>query len=137
MSKRLSRISNEKLILLVLSNNNIKDLDRINKDTFKVLADIKLEENGVFDFDYLVYVLVDDYGFHIFEITGEDMEKHVKDKKFKGWSDKHGSKETGKNGQFTIRSESLGFHKSFLKKTVSWQEILELSKDIHLKKKKA
>lgn len=109
-------------------------------ETGKIVSNfqnIKLEENGVFDFDYLVYVLVDDYGFHIFEITGEDMEKHVKDKKFKGWSDKHGSKETGKNGQFTIRSESLDFHKKFLKKTVSWQEILELSKEIHLKKKKS
>ena len=98
---------------------------------------IKLEENGVFDFDYLVYVLVDDCGFHIFEVSGKDMEKYVKNKKFKGWSDKHGSKETGKNGQFTIRSESLEFHKKFLKKIVSWQEILELSKEIKLKKKKS
>lgn len=98
---------------------------------------IKLEENGVFDFDYLVYVLVDDYGFHIFEISGKEMAKKIKTTEFNGFSDKHGSKETGKNGQFTIRSTTFNTHKKFLKKKISWKKILELSKDIDLKKKKS
>lgn len=98
---------------------------------------IKLKKKGVFDFDYLVYVLVDDYGFYIFEISGKEMAKKIKTTEFNGFSDKHGSKEPGKNGQFTIRSTTFNTHKNFLKKKVSWEEILELSKDINLKKNKS
>ena len=94
---------------------------------------IKLHDDGGFDFDYLVYVLVDDFGFHIFEVSGDDMEKFVKDGLFQNWCAKHGSKETGKNGQFPVKKENIEWHFSHNhKKDVSWEELVELAKTIKL-----
>lgn len=85
------------------------------------------------DFDILDYVLVDNDGFHIFEITANDFKKFVAQKKFPNWSDKHGSKEGGKNGQFPIKSDNLEWHKTNFIKFVSWKDILTKAKKISLK----
>ncbi len=96
---------------------------------------IKLNTDGKFDFDYLVYVLVDKDGFHIFEISGPGMEDAIKNQKFPNWCDKHGSKETGRNGQFPVRSENLSCHEqNWFRESVPWEKILELSKSIPAKK---
>ena len=91
---------------------------------------IKLHDGDKFEFDYLIYVLVDDYGFYIFEISGTDMTKAVKNNEFPNWCDKHGSKETGKNGQFTIRKENLDWHLNHLKRTVCWNDLAKYAKSI-------
>jgi len=96
---------------------------------------IKLNTDGKFDFDYLVYVLVDKDGFHIFEITGTEMEDEIKKQQFPNWCDKHGSKETGRNGQFPVRGENLSWHeRKYFQKSIPWEKILELSKTIPAKK---
>lgn len=87
---------------------------------------IKLNE-----FDYLVYVLVDDYGFHIFEISAEDFKEFANKKQFPNWSPNHGRMEKGKNGQFPIKGENLQWHfQHCFKKRVPWEEIMDISKTI-------
>ncbi|MBR5153419.1 MAG: hypothetical protein IKW57_01340, partial [Alphaproteobacteria bacterium] len=93
---------------------------------------IKLD-NGTFDFDYLVYVLVDNDGFHLFEISGTDMTEFVKNNKFPNWCDSHGSKEKGRNGQFPITRDNIQWHMNTnYIKSVSWIDIMEISKNISL-----
>lgn len=98
---------------------------------------IKLDIEGRFDFDYLVYVLVDNDGFHIFETTGQKMTDDVRNNKFPNWCARHGSKEGEQNGQFPVKQDNLDWHiKNNYIKTISWSEILDLSKDIKPKSKK-
>ena len=56
---------------------------------------IKLNE-----FDYLVYVLVDDYGFHIFEITSEDFKKYAAKNEFPNCLQIMGEWNGAKTGSF-------------------------------------
>ena len=82
------------------------------------------------DFDYLDYVLVDDYGFHIFEISGKKFRTYTKNGTFPSWSPNHGSKEKGKNGQFPINSGNLSWHMKFFKKKVPWKKIMDIAMKI-------
>ena len=90
---------------------------------------IKLN-NGIPDFNYLVYVLATNEGFYIFEISRDQMKQSIDDGSFTHWSDKHGSKESGKNGQFVICKENLEWHNQFLIKTLTWEEIAEICKTL-------
>ncbi len=86
---------------------------------------IKMDE-----FDYLDYVLVDDDGFHIFEITHDEFKRATQNDSFPNWSPNHGREEHGRNGQFPIKGENLDWHKHYLKKVVNWKDIIKIAKRI-------
>lgn len=111
----------------VLSNSHMSE--RIGTlgdiENGKIVANcqnIKLDE-----FDVLVYVLVDNDGFHIFRAEP----KMFIDGDFPNWCPNHGSKEKGKNGQFPINAENVSWHKdNCYKQSLSWDKVLELSQSI-------
>lgn len=82
------------------------------------------------DFDILNYVLVDNEGFHIFEISADDFKNLAKEKKFPNWSPNHGRKEKGKNGQFPIKKENIKWHKARLKQSLVWKDIMAIAEQI-------
>ena len=105
--------------------------------TIKDIEDGKIVANcqniKIDEFDILVYVLVDDDGFHIFEITVENFKTFTEKKNLPNWCSNHGSKEKGKNGQFHIKSTNVKWHKEHcFREMIPWSEILKISKNIKL-----
>lgn len=109
-------------------SNRIGTLKDITKNSIVAnCQNIKMDE-----FDYLDYVLVDDYGFYIFEMTHTEFKRTTRNNSFPNWSPNHGREEHGRNGQFPIKGENLDWHMKYLKKRVSWAEIAQIAKRIRL-----
>lgn len=111
----------------VLSNSHMSE--RIG--TLRDIADGKIVANcqniKLDEFDVLVYVLVDNDGFHIFRAKTEMFIDGV----FPNWCPNHGSKEKGKNGQFPIKGDNIDWHiKNCYPQTLCWDDVLKLSKEI-------
>ena len=126
------KFKNETLFNKIMSHKpmsmRIATLDDIRKGVVKSnFQNIKLDINQNFDFDYMDYVLVSDEGITIFEITGTQMGDFVKCNQFPNWSSKHGRKETGLNGQFTITKGNIQWHfDNTFKKFLTWEEAIEI-----------
>ena len=107
-------------------------IEDIKRNIIKVnLQNIKCDKNGNFDFDYLRYVIVCNEGFYVFGLSCKDMINFVKNKEFPNWCSKHGSKESGLNGQFPITGDNINWHiKNTLIEVVSWEEVASILKSI-------
>ena len=109
MSKRIAKIS-----------------DIANGDVIANCQNIKFIE-----FDILVYTLVDDDGFHIFEISSKRFQELADTNGFPAWSPNHGKAEHGKNGQFPITKDNIKWHiANTFKMSKSWEEVLNAVKAI-------
>lgn len=131
-----SKTKNKNLFDDIMSKRSMSNRIGTLKDIYSgdIVANcqnIKMDE-----FDYLVYVLVDDYGYHIFEMTHAVFKRTTKNNSFPNWSPNHGREEHGRNGQFPIKGENLSWHMKYLKKKVSWAEIVKIAKRIKYKYQK-
>ena len=92
---------------------------------------IKCDESGRFDFDYLRFALASEEGVYVFEITCENMMSLIENGEFPNWCSKHGSKESGLNGQFTITKDNINWHmKNTFREIISWEEVISIFKSI-------
>lgn len=121
--------------MFVRSNDLYSRLGKIS-DIEKGKTIVNIQNIKMHTFDFLMYVLISKDGFDWYKIPKEELEEKVNSGEFPGWSNRHGREEAdGKNCQFWITSENLAWHSQYKFNHLSWEEVVEMAKEIKVKKK--